>query len=133
MKLHAQANTNSNTVTGYGPDYVEINRIRHVASLILSADGPVQTWTSGRFEALCAQDFAPVLALRPELVLLGTGTRQRFPAAPLLRPLIEQGVGFEIMDTPAACRTFNILVAEGRQVVAALLLPGAKPALENPA
>lgn len=131
MKLHAQANSNSNTVTGYGHDYVEINRVRHVESLILAGEGPVQSWAAARFDALRAADFEAVLALQPELVLVGTGPRQRFPAAPLLRPLVEQGVGFEIMDTPAACRTFNILIAEGRHVVAALLLTGADSATEQ--
>ena len=131
MKLHAQANSNSNTVTGYGHDYVEINRVRHVESLILAGEGPVQSWAAARFDALRAADFEAVLALQPELVLVGTGLRQRFPAAPLLRPLVEQGVGFEIMDTPAACRTFNILIAEGRHVVAALLLTGADSATEQ--
>jgi uncharacterized protein len=132
LKLHAQSNSNSNTVTGYGHDYVEINRVRHVESLILAGDGPIRSWAAGRFEALRAEDFAAVLALQPELILLGTGTRQRFPPAPLLRPLVERGVGFEIMDTPAACRTFNILIAEGRHVVAALLLAGAAIETENP-
>jgi len=131
LKLHAQANSNSNTVTGYGHDYVEINRVRHVESLILAGEGPVQSWAAARFDALRAADFEAVLALQPELVLVGTGPRQRFPAAPLLRPLVEQGVGFEIMDTPAACRTFNILIAEGRHVVAALLLTGADSATEQ--
>jgi uncharacterized protein len=124
LKLHVQASTNSNTVTGYGHDYVEINRIRHVDPLILAGEGPVRAWRAAGFESLRAEDFAAVLELEPELVLIGTGARQRFPAAALLRPFIDGGVGFEVMDTAAACRTYNILMGEGRHVVAALLLPG---------
>jgi uncharacterized protein len=121
LKLHVQASTDSNTVTGYGRDYIEVNRVRHGGSLVVAGDGPVKAWTAGTFEALRAEDFDAVLELGPELVLLGTGGRHRFPAAALLRPLVERGVGFEVMDTAAACRTFNILVGEGRRVVAALL------------
>ncbi len=125
LKLHVQASTNFNTVTGYGHDYVEINRVRHADSLILAGEGPVRAWPPASFERLRAEDFALVLELDPELVLIGTGQRQRFPAPALLRPFIERGIGFEVMDTAAACRTYNILMGEDRRVVAALLLPGA--------
>jgi uncharacterized protein len=123
LKLHAQINADFNAVTGYGPDYIEVNRIRHPDSMILAGAGPVQSWAAGALELLRPEDLAPVLALDPEVVLIGTGAVHRFPPLDLLRPLIERGVGFEVMDTGAACRTFNILIGEGRRVVAALLLP----------
>lgn len=122
LKLHPQITPNSNTVTGYGPDYIEVNRIRHVRSVILAVDAPVQAWRPAALEDVAAHDLAPVLALEPELVLLGTGAEQRFPGPELAAVLVQAHIGFEIMDTGAACRTFNILVAEGRRVVGALLL-----------
>jgi uncharacterized protein len=121
LKLHAQATSHANTVTGYGADYIEINRVRHAGSLILSSDTPAAAWSAAGFDALQAADFAPILALQPEVVLVGTGAALRFPAPALIAPLVRAGVGFEVMDTPAACRTFNILVAEGRRVVGAFL------------
>ncbi len=127
MKLHAQATTNSNTVTGYGPDYIEINRVRHGGSLVVSADAPVQAWTPHGVEQLSEADFAPILALKPEIVLVGTGAAQRFLAPALTVALAHAGVGVEVMDTAAACRTYNILMAEGRRVVGAFLAAAPTP------
>lgn len=122
MKLHAQVPSNSHTVTAYGPDYIEVNRIRHAGSLILAPDAPIQAWEVADFEQLRAEHLAPVLQLAPELVLIGTGARQRFPAPHVTLALARAGIGYEIMDTAAACRTFNILMAEGRRVVGAFLV-----------
>ena len=132
MKLHAQAPSNFNTVTGYGPDYVEVNRVRHAGALILTPEGPVQAWQPSAFAELARADFEPVLALAPELVLVGSGARQRFLAPPLAVSLAQSGVGFEVMDTAAACRTFNILMAEGRRVVGAFLAPDAAESPPTP-
>jgi uncharacterized protein len=125
LKLHAQAPTHFNTVTGYGPDYIEVNRVRHAGSLIVAPDSPVHAWRAETIDTLQEDDFAPVLALEPELVLVGTGARQTFLPAHLLARFAQSGVGFEIMDTAAACRTFNILMAENRRVVGAFLSPNA--------
>lgn len=122
MKLHLDNPGDRNQVTGYGAGYVAINHRRHEASLILLPERIVEPWSAGRFEALQRADFERLLPLAPEVVLLGTGARQRFPSPALLQPLIEAGIGWEVMDLAAACRTFNILVAEGRRVAAALLL-----------
>ena len=84
--------------------------------------GAVEPWQRGGFDALEAADFERVAALAPEVVLLGSGARLRFPAPALLRALIERGVGVETMDTAAACRTYNVLAAEGRSVLAALII-----------
>lgn len=122
MKLHLDNPSNRNLVTGYGAGFVAINHRQYEASLILLPDRIVEPWGTGGFEALAEQDFEAIRTLGPEILLLGTGNRQRFPAPGLLRPLIEARIGYEIMDLPAACRTFNILMAEGRRVAAALLI-----------
>jgi len=124
LKLHAQAPSNLNTVTGYGPDHIDVNRVRHAGALILTPEGPAQPWEAGQFHELAAGHFAAVLAHAPELVLIGTGITQRFPAPTVTLPLAQARVGFEVMDSAAACRTFNILVAEGRRVVAAFVASG---------
>lgn len=121
MKLHADPLTSLNTVTAYGPGYIDINGARHQTALRLSPDTPPVPWTVP-FDALRAEDFDALLAHRPELVLLGTGSRQRFPHPRLSASLGAARVGLEVMDTQAACRTYNILVAEGRKVLAVLLL-----------
>jgi uncharacterized protein len=122
LKLHADPLTRLNAVTAYGPDFVEINRARHAGHLILSPEVPVAAWPVGGFDSLRPEDFELLLEAAPELVLLGTGARQRFPHPRLTVSLQRARVGIEAMDTPAACRTYNILIAEGRRVVAALLL-----------
>jgi uncharacterized protein len=127
LKLHAQAPSNLNTVTGYGPDHIDVNRVRHAGALILTPDGPVQAWEAGSLDRLQAGDFTAVLAHDPELVLIGTGSAQRFLSPLLTLPLAQARVGFEVMDSAAACRTFNILVAEGRRVVAAFVAAGPTP------
>ena len=128
MKLYQDNNANLNVVTAYGDDHVMVNKVRHDGNLILTA-GQIRTgWAPdarGDLGALRAEDLAAVAELRPEIVIVGTGQRQRFPAPALLRPLIEARIGFEFMDLPAACRTYNILVGEGRSVAVALLFDAA--------
>jgi len=128
LKLHAQAPSNLNSVTGYGPGYIDVNRIRHAGSLILAPEGPAQALSASTFDQVHEEHFAAVLAQVPEVVLIGTGAAQRFLPPLLTLPLVRAGVGFEVMDTAAACRTFNILVAEGRRVVGVFLNPGPAPA-----
>jgi uncharacterized protein len=119
LKLHADAPTSLNTVTAYGPGFIEVNKSRHEGHLLLMPDAPVQRWLAGAFESLSPADLDALLELRPEIVLLGTGRRQRFPHPRLAGTLARAGVGFEVMDTAAACRTYNILMSEGRRVLAA--------------
>lgn len=122
MKLHADPVAAGNTVTGYGAGFIEINRVRYQTALCLAPDQPVASWAVAGFDALRAEDFAALLQHGPDLVLLGTGSRQRFPHPRLVAALTQAQVGLEVMDTQAACRTYNILVGEGRRVLAALLL-----------
>ena len=121
MKLHADTPTTQNTVTAYGPGFVEINRVRHTTHVIVTAD-QVEPWPVTSFDALEASNFEQLRDLRSEVVLLGTGARQRFPHPRLTRPLTDARIGLEVMDTQAACRTYNILVAESRKVAAALFV-----------
>ncbi len=132
LKLHAQAQGDTNAITGYGPGYVEVNRTRYMGAVLISADAPVRAWDVAAVDALKPSHFEALLALDPEVVLLGTGDRQHFPSAPLASILVRAGVGLEVMDTGAACRTFNILVGEGRRVVAALLATGEATAAKVP-
>lgn len=121
MKLHASLPGATNTITGYGEDYVAVNGERHASSLIVTAER-LQAWDVSGFESLSTQDFETLKGLDVEIVILGTGPRQRFPHPRLTAPLTNARVGLEVMDVKAACRTYNILVAEARKVAAALLL-----------
>ena len=121
MKLFLDKAGDLNTIAGYGSDHVKINQEQFDANLVVLPSSLETGWASGGFDALAATDFQRLADLGVEIVLIGTGASQRFPEPALLRPLIEAGIGFEVMDTGSACRTFNILVAEGRSVAAALL------------
>lgn len=123
MKLHADQTSALNTVTAYGEGYVEINRVRHEGPLLFMPEGAVQPWPVASFEALGAGDFEALVPLAAEVVLFGTGATHRMPNPRLTAPLARAGIGVEVMDSFAACRTFNILKSEGRRVLA-VLLPG---------
>ena len=120
MKLHASAPGGANTITGYGENYVMVNGERHDSSVVVLRDR-VLHWPAQSFEHLSAESFGLLRELGVEIVLLGTGPRQRFPHPRLTAELTRAGIGVEVMDTQAACRTYNILVAEERRVAAALL------------
>ena len=119
MKLH-QAVAGGNIFTGYGADYVSVNGERRESNAIVMPDRMLD-WNVAGFDALRAEDFAVFETLGVEIVLLGTGARQRFPHPRLTAALAKAGIGVEVMDLQAACRTYNILVAEERKVAAALL------------
>ncbi len=122
MKLHQDPRGALNTVTGYGADYVEINLERHDTSVIVLPEQPVIAWPVSSFDALTPENFEMLLAERPEVVVFGSGERLRFPHPRLTAALTAQRIGVEAMDFKAACRTYNILMAEGRRVAAALLI-----------
>lgn len=121
MKLQASAPSQRNAFTGYGEGYVQVNGQRREASVLVTPE-QVLDWAPASFAELAEAHFACIVELRPEVVLLGTGARLRFPPAALTAPLARAGIGLEVMDVQAACRTYNILAAEDRVVVAALLL-----------
>ncbi len=122
MKLQPDK-SNSLTINAYGDGWIEVNGQKFDHSLTVSSlpgAGP-KVWDVRRFEDLHAENFESLALSGAELVIFGSGHRLRFPQVAWLRPLIERGIGIETMDTPAACRTYNILSSEGRKVVVALL------------
>lgn len=121
MKLE-RSSLDGNVVTGAGAGWVGVRGIVHRESLLLTADGTTRPWPPRSWAELSERHFLPVAALDPEIVLLGSGAVFRLPAPGVIRPLIDAGIGFESMTTQAACRTFNILAAEGRRVAAALIV-----------
>jgi uncharacterized protein len=121
MKFHLQAPM-ANVVTGCGPGWLRVGATEYRENVVLTPGEVIPGFAPGGFDALTDADFARVLETSPEIVLLGTGASQRFPHPRVTRPLIDARVGLEVMDTRAACRTYNILVAEGRAVAAALLV-----------
>lgn len=123
MKLHLAQSKNRNSITGYGAGYVAVNGIAYHAPLVVTPETIVADWPVAGLAELTADALQGLLALTPEIIILGTGPLQRFPDPALLRPLYEARMGLEIMATPAACRTYNILMAEERRVLAAMWLP----------
>ena len=122
MKFQPDTPGGANVVTRQEPGRVWIAGRPFEHSLIVPWSGDVQAWEAASLSGLLATHFERIAALRPEVVIFGSGTRLRFVAPGLMRSLIEQGIGVETMDTAAACRTYNVLLSEGRSVVAALLL-----------
>ena len=123
MKLHVHRDAALNTVTAYGEGWLEINAVRHGHALLVRPEAPVAAWPPARFEDLEPAHFEAIAAHAPEVVLLGTGATQRFVHPRLVAALTARRIGVEPMDTGAACRTYNILMSEGRKVLAALLTP----------
>ena len=122
MKFHLTKAAGRNLFTGYGDGYVSINDRRFEHSVIVTPQGEVVPWEAAAFDSLTAAHFETLRDHGPEVVILGTGATHRFPGPDLVRPLASASIGFESMDTKAACRTYNILMAEGRQVLAAILV-----------
>lgn len=120
MKMHQALGLGKNLFTGYGTGHVLINGEQHDGHLLVAPDS-VTAWDADGFDALEERHFSAILALQPEVVLFGSGASLRFVHPRLFAALTNAGIGVDVMDTQAACRTFNILMAEDRRVVAALL------------
>jgi uncharacterized protein len=123
MKFQPDSLDGTNAISRVESDAVWVNGQRFEGSLLVPWQGPVLTWEAAGLQTLAPLHFERLLALRPELVIFGSGARLRFIAPALYRGLIDSRIGLETMDSAAACRTYNVLAAEGRSVVAALL-PG---------
>lgn len=122
MKFTLDRAATPNVVRGYAPGLLRIGEREIDRSVVVTARRLIDDWRPQRIEELTAADLEPVLALEPEVLLLGSGARQVFPAPELLARLYAARIGFEVMDTGAACRTYNVLVGEGREVAAALII-----------
>jgi uncharacterized protein len=122
MKIQLETATGQYRVRSYGPGSVTVNEAIYTTSLVLTPERVLANWPPAAFADLAAAHFEAIVPLRPEVLLLGTGARLRFPPPACLAPLARAGIGVEVMDTGAACRTYNILLADGRRVAAALLM-----------
>ena len=111
-----------NLFTAYGEGYVMVNRTRYQSSLIVLPDQAVESWPPTSLESLTEAHFEALVGYAPEIILLGTGATLRFPSREIRQALARTQIGVEVMDTFAACRTYNILASEGRRVAAALIL-----------
>jgi uncharacterized protein len=126
MKLHSSSTQQFQTVTGYDASGVEINAQRFNYSLTVMPEVAPQAWDVANFEQLTAEHFEQIAATEPDVVILGTGERQRFVHPRLIASLAVRRTGVECMDSHAACRTYNILMGEGRKVTLALIIEAAK-------
>jgi uncharacterized protein len=122
MKLQLENPAGTHLVRSYGPGQLRIGERTHSTSLIVTATALIAPWRPATAQELTEADLQPLLGLGPQVVLLGTGARQQFPDARVLQILHAQRIGVEVMDTSAACRTYNVLVTEGRSVAAALIV-----------
>ena len=126
MKLHLTTAENNYLITAYGMGgdgrFVEINQLRYMHNLIVMADKLILDWSATDFFCLTEANFAQIVELKPEVILLGTGEKHQFLHPKIFQKLTENGIPLECMTTAAACRTYNILMSEGRNVAAILLL-----------
>lgn len=122
MKLQLAGSGGINLFTAYGTGYVAVGQTPHRQSIIVLPDRPVEPWQPRSLDELTLAHFDAVLCHHPEIILLGSGATMRFPSNAIRRALASARVGLEVMDTPAACRTYNILASEGRRVAAALIV-----------
>lgn len=143
MRLHSESNPALNTVTAYGHDYIEINRVTYSHAIYFAPEGDIHTWQVHTVADITETELRKIAGLSdqarpdpmallngdspkrpdnaPELLLIGTGLKQHFLPASTTRALLSVGIGVEVMSTQAAARTYNILMAEGRRVIVALL------------
>lgn len=122
MKFNEElASSKHYAITAYDTGYIAVNNKLIKKTCLISPDY-ANEWDISDFQALSAEHISALLALKPEIILLGTGEKHQLPNEPLLKALVNTHIGFEIMHTAAACRTYNILMGEGRNVVAGLFI-----------
>lgn len=122
LKLHSDRAAGGYRITAYGAGYVVINEERIRGSVVVTPERVIRDWGPESFSEMAVESFEILDGLEIDIAVLGTGATQQFPDADIIGWLGQRGIGLEIMDTAAACRTYNILMAEGR-TVAAMLLP----------
>jgi uncharacterized protein len=124
MKLHLSDHAGLNAFSGYGEGYVAVNQVHYTRHMIVLPDQIIENWRVSGVGQLNIGHFDTLLTVRPEIILLGTGLSLEFPDVALMKDIVSQGIGFEVMDTQATCRTYNILSMEGRHVAAAIFIEG---------
>lgn len=121
MKITLDNGSAKYRIIAYESGRIRINDETILDSIIVSPE-KTELWDIENMDSLTQHHFEYLLTYEPEILILGTGSKQRFPASNLLTPLVQAGIGLEVMNTAAACRTYNILMSEGRNVVAALFM-----------
>jgi len=122
MKMIQEKGEGSYRIRAYQGGRVLINQSEYATSVIVTLTELMTDWAPQRVSEIEPGHIEEILALEPEIILLGTGTVQQFPSREVMKTAIQRGVGLEVMDTGSACRTFNLLMAEGRRVAAALMV-----------
>ena len=122
MKISLDDHISNNRIDAYEIGLFRVNGEQYFHSLIITSDGSIDEWSPNSVIDLATQHMDQLVQLNPEIILLGTGSYQAFPAPEILEPVYDAGVGIEIMDTGAASRSFNLLAAEGRKIAAGLML-----------
>ena len=122
MQFNLDSESGKYQITSYKPGQVIINKQIYTRSIIVTAEQLMSDWPPQSFTDLTVEHLRVLLNLAPQIVILGTGENQYFLAQELILLFLQQGIGIEVMNTDAACRTYNVLMSEGRNVIAALLL-----------
>ena len=122
MKISLDQPMTINVVRSYGPGVIRVGDRSFGSSVIVTPTTLIEDWRPSGIDRLLPEDLEPLLRMRPEVLLIGSGMRQVFPDRATMAALYSAGLGFEVMDTGAACRTYNVLAAEGRDVAAALIV-----------
>jgi uncharacterized protein len=123
MKIAKEnAGRNTKVIRAYAPGRINVNDVLITRSFIVAPDRLVEDWPPQRFEDLTLENLKTALALDPEILIIGTGKQQSFLSGEIMAALGKGGIGVEVMDTAAACRTYNVLLSEDRKIVAALLM-----------
>lgn len=122
MKFSEELNSAHYHITGYGDTWVAVNQNTLSSSFLIGSQTLISDWQPQAIQDLQPAHLEPLFAMGAEVILIGTGQTQRFPSPAIWKALVQHGVGFEIMTTAAACRTYNVLLSEARRVVAAFFL-----------
>jgi len=122
MKLSLDDNTARFLVHEYTSEYIRVQNTQHTRSIIISYNALLPDWAPQSIDQLTEEHITEILKSMPEMILLGTGKKIQFPHPKILQPAYKRNVGVEVMDTAAACRTFNMLASDGRKVVAGLII-----------
>ncbi len=122
MSLNLDENSATYQIRAYQPGLIQVNDEKFACSIIITPDKLINTWSPQTIDELTREDLTPVIGLRPTVLLIGTGHNLQFPDLKIYGDLINYGIGVEIMNTHAACRTYNVLTSEGRSVAAALII-----------